>query len=866
MYVYNDKQDADPQTLSTLKFSRSFDAGVSWETIDICQVQDCITVPTLQYYPDVIMVAYTHGTDLLLAVSHDMGSTWQTSAQDPALNLGRSFENSPVVVRSDGTLHLFALDLPYPEYDQDQYTALADPEQFVAHKYFFHQDLAENGGIEPWTGDHVIEGILRANSDIYIQQNANGDNGGWPRFVSPVIISGEVVSLSGAYPREQVFPGGLIEHAPQFLPNKLMLRGSGSTVGPTYYDESNSVHVRVEGVGYGAYLRQTIPRNVSSGVYLDFPPDDPDNYLFTNNYVVNDSVYTFLGSGSTVNRVRWVNGKLYISGVFSSGQLWAASDTIFITGDILLSTTIPGCPPPTDQIDSLVLYSEKSIVFKYGGTPIGDSVRYHLCRPDTQPFFVYADLIAMGGVYDPMQGRPGVFTFEYQHPHPSVPDYSIGNDNFSGIDLHRRRYPQTSAEPWPGHIDHPWYNPLWPERTPYLERGVMHLWGSVSQARKGKLRRETLEQDDPGQTAWDPGNGQYGGSSAVDYFDPVLNIHLKTMNYPGASGSGIGYKPVYYVNNYATYKKYGTVGESIWSVGMRYESLDESSLIESCTKYTGSKARTKLMAQFLGAKAFAMNEELLYYTTVTRDLSLATTGGGNITSLSFDQSGHILVAQTKQVTNGYQLRLRLINPLLPTQFIQNTIVVSSRMNDLIVMPDGRRMLITYSDGTLQLYELNDQLQQTLVDTCAMPAGYVAANGKVWLKASNNGCLDVYVRFDAGPNNPSLLYHCRYGAASPANDDQIPMATNITLSAYPNPGFSKMTVCVENANRSTTILEVYNLKGQKVKTLGNPIPLGKDRFEYEWNGLDEQGRRVSGGVYFLRVRNRNQVVTKKICWL
>ncbi|MCK4655323.1 MAG: T9SS type A sorting domain-containing protein, partial [Candidatus Cloacimonetes bacterium] len=49
------------------------------------------------------------------------------------------------------------------------------------------------------------------------------------------------------------------------------------------------------------------------------------------------------------------------------------------------------------------------------------------------------------------------------------------------------------------------------------------------------------------------------------------------------------------------------------------------------------------------------------------------------------------------------------------------------------------------------------------------------------------------------------------------------------------------------------LEIYNLKGQKVKTLVNEtIPAGEH--SVVWNGKDDSGKTVASGIYLCKMRN------------
>jgi flagellar hook assembly protein FlgD len=47
------------------------------------------------------------------------------------------------------------------------------------------------------------------------------------------------------------------------------------------------------------------------------------------------------------------------------------------------------------------------------------------------------------------------------------------------------------------------------------------------------------------------------------------------------------------------------------------------------------------------------------------------------------------------------------------------------------------------------------------------------------------------------------------------------------------------------------LDIYNVRGQRVKTMLNAA-LGKGKHTLEWSGRDEHGRPVSSGIYFSRL--------------
>lgn len=88
----------------------------------------------------------------------------------------------------------------------------------------------------------------------------------------------------------------------------------------------------------------------------------------------------------------------------------------------------------------------------------------------------------------------------------------------------------------------------------------------------------------------------------------------------------------------------------------------------------------------------------------------------------------------------------------------------------------------------------------------------------------------------------------------ADQTDVPELTTSLGRAYPNP-FSKGTNISLNVGKDAgeIKLEIYNLKGQKVKTLVNG-PLNTGSLELWWDGLDDGGRNMASGVYFCRLQS------------
>ncbi|HPS60085.1 MAG TPA: T9SS type A sorting domain-containing protein [Candidatus Cloacimonas sp.] len=94
-----------------------------------------------------------------------------------------------------------------------------------------------------------------------------------------------------------------------------------------------------------------------------------------------------------------------------------------------------------------------------------------------------------------------------------------------------------------------------------------------------------------------------------------------------------------------------------------------------------------------------------------------------------------------------------------------------------------------------------------------------------------------------------------------NED--PIQKPVSVAVYPNPvsfiSGSVLKVEVKNAENSSSIVEVYNLKGQLV--LRKKL---QEEKTFLWNGIDNKGKRSSSGIYFLKIKVKGEKpVTRKI---
>ncbi len=98
----------------------------------------------------------------------------------------------------------------------------------------------------------------------------------------------------------------------------------------------------------------------------------------------------------------------------------------------------------------------------------------------------------------------------------------------------------------------------------------------------------------------------------------------------------------------------------------------------------------------------------------------------------------------------------------------------------------------------------------------------------------------------------------------ANDEAVSAVTSL-YGNYPNPFNPETNIKFSLANKSKVELEVYNLKGQKVKTLVSDV-LEAGPHSIVWNGMDERGKSVSSGVYFCKMKSDGYTHVNKMILL
>jgi len=112
-----------------------------------------------------------------------------------------------------------------------------------------------------------------------------------------------------------------------------------------------------------------------------------------------------------------------------------------------------------------------------------------------------------------------------------------------------------------------------------------------------------------------------------------------------------------------------------------------------------------------------------------------------------------------------------------------------------------------------------------------------------------------------------MYNLISGASEITLNFEMPVySVDVKLSQnYPNPFNSTTTIFVNSTIGTNLKIEIFNILGQKVKTLFSGI---SDRIitSLSWNALDDSGAKVSSGIYLYKLVANDRVVAKKMIYI
>ena len=179
--------------------------------------------------------------------------------------------------------------------------------------------------------------------------------------------------------------------------------------------------------------------------------------------------------------------------------------------------------------------------------------------------------------------------------------------------------------------------------------------------------------------------------------------------------------------------------------------------------------------------------------------------------------------------------------------------------------NGEAGIVTNNNGIVNLLEGN-------ID--ALPLFVNPENGNYHLSWANYPLPDSTMSpcIDTGdPNSPLdpdgtiADMGAFYFDQNVGIEDPVLPGAKYSLSNYPNPFNPTTTISFSIPNDSEAEISIYNIKGQKVKTL-TQNEFTKGNHSIIWNGENEFGNPVSSGIYFYKLYVNGKTEVMKKCLL
>ncbi|HXF48737.1 MAG TPA: T9SS type A sorting domain-containing protein, partial [Verrucomicrobiae bacterium] len=147
--------------------------------------------------------------------------------------------------------------------------------------------------------------------------------------------------------------------------------------------------------------------------------------------------------------------------------------------------------------------------------------------------------------------------------------------------------------------------------------------------------------------------------------------------------------------------------------------------------------------------------------------------------------------------------------------------------------------------------------------------YCSGCGTPTIKAEWN-CYNIDIpqssRFspnvDYNPYDNGCCTWCRLAVGEEENEITVNRPTEL-LQNYPNP-FNPTTLIQFNLEKPERVnLEIFNILGQKVRTILAGEEFSAGPYAFLWDGKDEKGRGLSSGAYFYRLSTPTYSKTHKM---
>jgi len=254
-----------------------------------------------------------------------------------------------------------------------------------------------------------------------------------------------------------------------------------------------------------------------------------------------------------------------------------------------------------------------------------------------------------------------------------------------------------------------------------------------------------------------------------------------------------------------------------------------------------------------------------YYVTI---LYSSEDGGENILNY-YDTDNNFMLAYYASFNSNILYSANWNNYMLFTCETENGIVLKSTTLALNLVPEvvehfvtNNQMFIIYEDNLIieddennysvyQITENDDNLSLELLYSFTTEEdimSFKVIDNKLFSSSLGGYCKTID------------LYSCPFLPTE--NNEHEVVKPELTLTNYPNPFNPETQIEFVTRKRDNVKLEIYNLKGQKVKTLLDGV-IDSGTHKLIWDGRNDSNQRVASGFYFYRVVDSAGARTRKM---
>ena len=257
--------------------------------------------------------------------------------------------------------------------------------------------------------------------------------------------------------------------------------------------------------------------------------------------------------------------------------------------------------------------------------------------------------------------------------------------------------------------------------------------------------------------------------------------------------------------------------------------------------------------------------DTLFYPSVRVSDSVPRVWAAESPSLAVGKGGRVYVALLDKRNTGQDLHVYVARStdggasFLPNVDVSDDTLQSGQRRPSIAADDSGNVYVVWEDyrnGRCIYFARSTDPADTMFspnilvnDTAGISGDRYGASlavnerGEAFVTWSDN-------RVSGGPYDIYSSRGVRQTSGIESSEKETPVLSE-RIKCYPNPFFDRVQVSYSVHKAGLVRVKVYNLLGEEVKELESGQK-GPGKYETAWKGVDENGREVKSGVYFIQL--------------